>query len=113
VYFVNDEVDVVRALAPILQTEMIIVPTVVVTELWSTSRALPQEMAAIERFLDSAIVMPLDIPLGKMAGTVRRDYRLALGDAIIAATALATDATLITRNVRDFKKVPDLKILGI
>jgi hypothetical protein len=48
-------------------------------------------------------------PIAAFAGDIRRDYGLSIPDAIIAATALAHNAELITRNVRDFKRIPDLR----
>ena len=38
---------------------------------------------------------------------------LQTADGIIAATAVFTGTTLVTRNVRDFKKVPTLNIEAI
>jgi len=37
---------------------------------------------------------------------------MKLGDAIIAATAIADNLILITRNVDDFKFIPNLKVLN-
>lgn len=43
---------------------------------------------------------------------IRRNYRLKLPDAVIAATALHLGLPLITRNVKDFKDIPELKLLN-
>jgi predicted nucleic acid-binding protein len=43
---------------------------------------------------------------------VRQLTNIKVADAIIAATALITQSTLITRNVRDFRGVPKLVTLN-
>jgi hypothetical protein len=55
--------------------------------------------------------IPIDNPLAELAGDIRRQYSISLGDSVIAASALSHNATLITRNTKDFKKVPHLKIM--
>lgn len=110
VYYVNNDPQAVTVLSPILTQEIIIVPSVVIVELWSSSNVSKTEMHTIETFLNSTLVVNLDAILGKTAGTLRRDYRMSLGDSVVAATALATKATLLTRNIRDFKKIPGLQI---
>jgi len=40
---------------------------------------------------------------------LRQSTSLKIPDAIIAATALDLELPLMTRNIKDFKKVPDLK----
>lgn len=40
------------------------------------------------------------------------DYKIKLPDAIIAATALANNKILVTRNVDDFMKVKSLEIFN-
>lgn len=49
-------------------------------------------------------------PVALLAGDVSRQYGLEIPDAIIAATALLNRAEIVTRNVKDFRKVPGLKI---
>jgi predicted nucleic acid-binding protein len=41
---------------------------------------------------------------------LRRQHRLKLPDALIAATALYCSACVMTRNVDDFKRVPELTL---
>ncbi|GAO27811.1 hypothetical protein [Geofilum rubicundum] len=41
---------------------------------------------------------------------LRKIIKIALPDAIIAATALVYDLTLLSRNTKDFIDVPNLKI---
>ena len=42
---------------------------------------------------------------------IRKQYRIKLPDAIIAATANTDDLYLVTRNIEDFKNI-DIKILN-
>jgi predicted nucleic acid-binding protein len=44
---------------------------------------------------------------------LRKSRSIKLPDAIIAATALEYDLTLITHNTTDFKNIPDLKLLDL
>jgi tRNA(fMet)-specific endonuclease VapC len=43
--------------------------------------------------------------------TYSKSHNLMFGDAIIAATCLENDLTLITYNVKDFRFIKDLKVL--
>jgi toxin FitB len=69
------------------------------------------EEAAIRRTLDTLVLLTIDGAVAEEAIRVRQRQRLSLGDAIIAATALVHDLTLATRNVRDFRSVPGLKLI--
>ena len=42
---------------------------------------------------------------------IRQTKKIALGDAIIAATALVYELVLISRNISDFKNISDLKVI--
>ncbi len=54
--------------------------------------------------------IPVDNPLIQIAADIRRTYNLELPDAIVAASALVTQSVLITRNTRDFQKIPNLQL---
>ncbi len=43
---------------------------------------------------------------------IRKSYKIKLPDAIIAATALVNQYTLLSDNDVDFKKIPDLKYIN-
>ena len=43
---------------------------------------------------------------------IRKSYKIKLPDAIIAATAMVYNLTLVTHNVDDFKKIQGLKTLN-
>lgn len=44
--------------------------------------------------------------------TLRQQKKMSLADAIIAATALAHDLPLVTRNVDDFKHIAGLILIN-
>lgn len=55
--------------------------------------------------------MPLDDAITERAIALRRKYKkLKLGNAIIAATAIEHNLTLITHNIADFKNIAGLNI---
>jgi len=59
------------------------------------------------------ILIEFDDKLINFAVYLRRKYKIKLLNAIIAATALYTNSTLITRNIKDFSKIKDLNILPL
>ena len=50
--------------------------------------------------------------IAEKAVTLRQQRKMSLGDAIIAATALVENHTLVTRNTDDFKWIAELKLLN-
>ncbi|MBI3035616.1 type II toxin-antitoxin system VapC family toxin [Candidatus Woesearchaeota archaeon] len=66
--------------------------------------------AKLSRFLRQWDKKVIDNPVSALAGDLCRKHGLAIPDALVAATALLNNAELITKNVKDFKKVPDLRL---
>ena len=64
----------------------------------------------ILRFLRNFEIIPLTTEISIVAGEIRRDYDIGIGDAIIAATALNSGMTVVTGNVK-LVKVKGLRIL--
>ena len=95
------------------------VPAVVEYELRFGLMRLPQEagaprLAALERLLRSMQSLPFDSECAAHAARVRAVLEAAgtpIGpyDTLIAATALRHQSTLVTRNVREFARVPGLQ----
>lgn len=63
------------------------------------------EQSQIQSFLSEATIVGLTKPVKERAILLRRQYRLKLADAIVAATALSLEATLVT-NDSTLRKVP-------
>lgn len=77
--------------------------TVSEIELWQGLR--PGEEEAHDAILSLMQRVPLDGPIARRAGDLRREFgleRLSLPDAAILASAELTGRTLLTRNTRDF-----------
>lgn len=54
----------------------------------------------------------LTAPVADRAIDLRRSSGISLADAVIAATALESGSTLVTRNVRDFHGVDGLQVFN-
>lgn len=89
------------------------VSTVTELEPYSYPDLNDEEEAAITRLLTDMFVVPLDSRLARYAGYLRRLYRLKTPDSAIAATAMLTKTTLLTRNMDDFRQIEDLKVQEI
>jgi tRNA(fMet)-specific endonuclease VapC len=95
-------------------------PAVAAYEVWVGvlgSQNAKRRQVEYERFLAVVAILPFDAVAGRRAA----DLRLALErkgeligpmDMLIAATALAHGATLVTRNVREFDRVPGLTVVN-
>jgi predicted nucleic acid-binding protein len=68
------------------------------------------EREGFEAFFGASRVLPVSEAVLGWAVRLRQQRRMSLGDALIAATALVHDLTLVTRNTHDFAWVPDLRL---
>jgi toxin FitB len=64
----------------------------------------------IRRLLGAMTEYPVDRRVADRAGVVRRETGVRLPDALIAATALVHGLIVHTRNLRDFQRIPDLRL---
>ncbi len=88
-----------------------ILSAVVIAELYAGRRTRDPIIARrIEDVIALFTVVPVSPNIARKAGELMRDYGLNLPDALIAATALVYDAILVTRNIRDFQRIPNLRL---
>lgn len=66
--------------------------------------------AVIDNLLNVMVEIPLDRAVAEEAGRIRRTTRVKLPDAVIAASAIIAKRALVTRNVRDFRKIGRLRV---
>ncbi len=99
-----------------LSGEGLAVSAIAVAELYEGAYRFPDTMlAAFRAFLTDYAVLPVTEPVAATFARTRASLRRA-GllipdmDLLIAATALTHDLTLVTRNLRHFERIPDLKI---
>jgi len=87
------------------------ISTITVAELMSGKKTRdPKRRRYVLALISKFAVIPMDKEIGIKAGELRRDYGTKIGDAVIAATAITHDLTLITRNIKDFDKIPGLRV---
>lgn len=65
---------------------------------------------AIISLLNSFTKIEVDNPIAQLSGNIRRTHHTDLADAMIAATALKMDATLYTRNQKDYLHISHLDL---
>src|SRR3989338_10673958 len=110
IYYTGNDEKAVLAIRPLLLSgALIYVPTVVITEVLSVELS-QEEHAATEMIFGTTQVIPLYEHIARLAADIRKTTRLKFPDAAIAATALTTRSSIVTRNVRDFKRVSGLAI---
>jgi tRNA(fMet)-specific endonuclease VapC len=79
------------------------------------SKKSEENLEKLYRLLDVVQVIPFDIECAKIFGTIKSRLR-SLGkptgevDALIAATAMAHEAILITTNKKHFENIEGLKV---
>jgi len=76
---------------------------------WKT--AIEKDLEVLRDFISNTLVIELERPIKLKTADIRKEHKIKLPDAVIAATAVIYDLILITRNVSDFKNIPELKII--
>ena len=76
--------------------------------------AMQDRLATTEELLDTFDVIPFDAAAGehfdRLPPNKKIKKKIGRADLLIACIALAHDATLVTRNVKDFVNIPGLTV---
>jgi len=63
-------------------------------------------------FFESSNIFELTDSIVNKTIQIRQKKKIKLPDAIIASTALANGLILVSRNINDFKNIPDLEVVN-
>lgn len=110
--------DVAKNLLAVSPTEVAL-PAVVAYEVWIGvlgSQNTRRRQTQYEQFLATVEILPFDAAVSRRAAELRyalerRGAGIGPMDTLIAATALSSNATLVTRNLREFGRVQGLKVV--
>jgi len=102
-----------------LPRHLVAVPSIVRAELYFGARnsgRIESEIAKLVGFFSPHSTIPFDAGAAETYGKLRADLKrkgqlIGDHDMLIAATALSRQATLVTRNVAEFQRVPELRLL--
>jgi hypothetical protein len=85
----------------------------VITEIellcWKTE--IESEITILQNFVKDCFVIEIDQMIKLKTAEIRKANRIKLPDAIIAATALTQNLTLLTRNLQDFNNIQNLRCI--
>ncbi len=84
------------------------ISTITEIELLCWKTASEKDLEVLHDFINDALVIELERSIKLKTADIRRQYKIKLPDAIIAATALIYELILITRNTRDFENIKGL-----
>jgi predicted nucleic acid-binding protein len=77
---------------------------------WKT--ATTNDLEVVKSFISDSVVFELDRPVKQKTIELRKTNRIKLPDAVIAATSLVNNLTLLTRNIVDFRDIPGLTVIN-
>lgn len=81
-------------------------------EIFSKANIPFNELQGLNKFIKAAYIFIVDETVALAAIELRIKYKMKLPDAVIAATAIANNLNLVTRNVSDFSKIEKLKVIN-
>ena len=99
-----------NTLEKMLQGKSIFVSFITELELIGFKNMTAKEEKQIAALLNDCSIININNEIKEKYVAIRRKYYLKLADAIIAATAIATEIPLITAD-KQFRTIADLKIL--
>ena len=71
-----------------------------------------EEEAIVKRLCDTCEAFNLTKQITDKTIEIRKQFKIKLPNAIIAASALVNKATLVTANVKDFKMIDEISIIN-
>ena len=111
IYYLNNSIpeNKVGKIEKILETSYNI-STITKIEVLGWHKITPDIKNKIEIFLNEASIIYIDKNIENKAIEIKQLFKVAVPDAIIAATAIERNMTIVTRNENDFDKIKEIKI---
>jgi len=81
-------------------------------ELLCWKSATKKDLTVLKSFITDSFVFELEQEIKDKTVELRKSYSIKTPDAIIAATALVNNLTLISRNTKDFEKIEGLVLIN-
>ena len=113
IYFLDGNLtpSVIVFLQPVINQE-INISVITKIELLGWSFPNSNKFEIHNEFVSQSNIFPLDDEIVEKTIEIRRTYKIKLPDALIAATAIIFDMTLLSRNDKDFTQIPELKYMN-
>jgi predicted nucleic acid-binding protein len=89
-----------------------IVSAVTKIEVLGWLNATREQLYPLNAFMDLASILSIDETVISKTISIRQSKKIALGDAIIAATAFTNGLILISRNTKDFENIAGLNVVN-
>ena len=96
----------------LLKDEQPVISAITEIELLCWKTATDKDLDVLRNFISDSLVIELEQPIKLRTADIRKARKIKLPDAIIAATALVYDLTLLSRNTTDFSSINGLKIVN-
>jgi toxin FitB len=88
------------------------ISTITKIEILGWNRLTESEKNRLEGFLSAAQIFYIGEAVEQKAIEIKQSKKIATPDAVIAATALVYNLTIVTRNQKDMEKVEGLQIFN-
>ena len=114
IYYLKNDNKAVSVLEDVFAKDVsLYISAITELELFGFSSLTADEAHHIEEVLQTLSVISVDSRIARIAGMLRRAYNIKTADSAVAATALFTRTALLTRNIKDFKKIESLSLKEI
>jgi predicted nucleic acid-binding protein len=110
IYFLQQQfpINAEKYIDSILQTNIPVISAITEIELLCWKTASENDLKVLNNFIQDATVIELEQEIKSKTAEIRKANKIKLPDAIIAATAIVYNLTIITRNTADFKNIDGL-----
>jgi predicted nucleic acid-binding protein len=110
----NIIIGLVKGRFPISQLEksLLIVSEITRLEIFGYHKLQLQEEKLLHQFFENIDGLPVSKKIIDQAINFRKQKKISIGDAIIAATALPNKLPLLTANTKDFRHLEELELLN-
>jgi len=114
IYYLDGNDSAAETLRPIFSSDApVYLSAMSELELLSLPSLQHEEFVKIGQFIRRLVTVPVDSRIARIASTLRRRYHIKSPDAAIAATAMLTGSTLVTRNIKDFSQLSAVQVQAI